>query len=105
MKIVHIVCLLVALCFPSIASAMDQEKHIATTVSYAETDSVRITAYDNFIHIQNAPIGSTLEVYSVVGIKVKEIKLKEQDGEYPVNIPRGYYIARIGETVRKIVIR
>ena len=27
------------------------------------------------------------------------------DGEYPVNIPKGYYIIRIGETVRKVVIR
>ena len=53
----------------------------------------------------SAPTGSVLEIYSVVGIKVKEIKLTSSDGEYPVNIPKGYYIIRIGETVRKVVIR
>ena len=66
---------------------------------------VCISAYDSCIKVKNAPTGSVLEIYSVVGIKVKEIKLTSSDGEYPVNIPKGYYIIRIGETVRKVVIR
>ena len=105
MKFTHIIWMLVALWIPSVAATAATEKHPALMTIQTEPDSIKITAYDNCIHIQNAPIGSTLEVYSVVGIKVKEIKLKDRDGEYPVNIPRGYYIARIGETVRKIVIR
>lgn len=105
MKIMHIIWLLVALWIPSVAATAATEKRPASITFQSEPDSVNITAYDSCIHIQNAPSGSTLEVYSVVGIKVKEIKLKERDGKYPVNIPRGYYIARIGETVRKIVIR
>lgn len=109
MKMMHIIWLfiwlLVALWIPSVAATAATEKRPASITFQSEPDSVNITAYDSCIHIQNAPSGSTLEVYSVVGIKVKEIKLKERDGKYPVNIPRGYYIARIGETVRKIVIR
>lgn len=70
-----------------------------------EPKSIEISAYDSCIKVKNAPAGSVLEIYSVVGIKVKEIKLASSDGEYPVNIPKGYYIIRIGETVRKVVIR
>ena len=53
----------------------------------------------------NAPIGSVLEIYSVVGIKVKEIQMKQSSGEYVVNIAKGYYIIRIADTVRKVAIR
>ena len=71
----------------------------------AQPDSIEISAYDNKIVVKNAPVGSKLEIYSVVGIRVKEIKMKQPDGEYTVDIAKGYYIVRIGETVRKIAIR
>lgn len=31
--------------------------------------------------------------------------MKQPDGEYTVNIAKGYYIIRIGDTVRKVAIR
>lgn len=68
-------------------------------------DSVEISAYDNKIVVENAPAGSKLEIYSVVGIRVKEIPMKQPSGEYTVDIAKGYYIVRIGDTVRKISIR
>ncbi len=68
-------------------------------------DSIEINTYDNKIVVRNAPINSRLEIYSLVGIRVKEIDMKQSDGEYIVNIAKGYYIVRIGETVRKIAIR
>ena len=79
-----------------------QPKAITSTI---HAESIEISAYDSCIRVKNAPVGSLLEVYSVVGIKVKEIKIKEPDAEYPVHIPKGYYIIRIGDTVRKVVIR
>lgn len=74
-------------------------------VSVAKPDSIEISAYENKIVVKNAPVGSKLEIYSVVGIRVKEIEMKQPDGEYTVNIAKGYYIIRIGETVRKVAIR
>ena len=85
-----------------------QAKTVVSPVVVAkdtEKDSVEISAYDNKIVVKNAPIGSKLEIYSVVGIRVKEIKMKQPDGEYTVDIAKGYYIVRIGETVRKVAIR
>ena len=71
----------------------------------ASRDSIEINTYDNKIVVRNAPINSRLEIYSLVGIRVKEIEMKQSDGEYTVNIAKGYYIVRIGETVCKIAIR
>ncbi len=79
--------------------------HAVKQVEVTEPDSIEISAYDNKIVVKNAPVGSKLEIYSVVGIRVKEIKLKQPDGEYTVDIAKGYYIVRIGETVRKVAIR
>ena len=60
---------------------------------------------DNRISVVNAPVGSKLEIFSVVGLKVREIEMKQPSGEYLVNISKGYYIIRIEETVRKVAIR
>jgi len=86
---------------------MQAQKSVATTHSLTiqSTDSIEIIVADNRIIINNAPIGSKLQIYSVVGVKVKEIEIKQPSGEYLLNIAKGYYIIRIGETVRKIAIR
>lgn len=66
---------------------------------------IEISFVDNRLKIMNATVGSKLEVYSIVGVKVLEIEIKYSSGDYAVNLARGYYIVRLGETVRKIVIR
>ncbi len=66
---------------------------------------IEIAFVDNRIKVNNATIGSKLEIYSVVGLKVMEVEIKYTSSEYPVNLPKGYYIVRVEETVRKIVVR
>ena len=66
-----------------------------TVAKDKEPDSVEISAYDNKIVVEN----------SVVGIRVKEIPMKQPSGEYTVDLAKGYYIVRIGDTVRKVSIR
>ena len=79
--------------------------HRGAILGAEKKDSVEISAYDNKIVVENAPAGSKLEIYSVVGIRVKEIPMKQPSGEYTVDIAKGYYIVRIGDTVRKVSIR
>lgn len=103
MKLAYVFILLAGLLvFPATRAA---EKKDYAVISQKDLPPIEISAYDSCIRVKNAPVGSVLEIYSVVGIKVKEFKIKESDGEYPVNIPKGYYIIRIGDTVRKVVIR
>lgn len=89
---------------PVVASSATSE--IAVLFPKQENpQEIEITAMDNRIKVTNAPVGSKLEIYSVVGIKVKEIEIKQSTAEYQLNIAKGYYIIRIGETVRKVAIR
>lgn len=72
---------------------------------HEEKPAIEIIVYDNTVKVANAPVGSFLEIYSVVGIKVKEIEMKQPSGEYYINLAKGYYIIRIADTVRKIALR
>ena len=87
------------------AYARQTNRMAYTAKKTSEKPSVEVVAVDNRIKVTNAPVGSKLEIYSVVGIKVVEIEITQSSGEYTVNIAKGYYIIRIGETVRKVAIR
>lgn len=88
-------------------SAQQRKSNTSTSTQKKQEQSepIDVSAYDNRIVVSNAPIGSTLEIYSVVGIKVKEIEMKQSSGEYAVNLAKGYYIVRLDDTVRKITIK
>jgi len=80
------------------------ERHAIRIIKPETEDTLKITVINNRLKIENAPLGSKLEIYSVVGLKVYEIKLQEKTTELIVPIAKGYYIVRIGRTVRKIAI-
>lgn len=105
MKALYLIGLLLALSADFSVSAQAKESKKTVYIKQADIQPVEISAYENRIVVENAPVGSKLEIYSVVGIKVKEIEMKQPSGEYVVNIAKGYYIIRIGDTVRKVAIR
>lgn len=70
-----------------------------------DTLKVKVNVIDNRIIVTDAPAKSRLQIYNIVGIRVKEIEIKHPSEEYAVSLPKGYYIVRIEDTVRKIVIR
>ena len=102
MKLIHIIALALAFSASYPVYAQANKSGVKTFASRQEDPSpIEITAYK----VENAPVGSILEIYSVVGIKVKEIEVKQSTAEYVVDIAKGYYIIRIGDTVRKVAIR
>ena len=104
MKLIHIIALALAFSASYPVYAQANKSGVKTFASRQEDPSpIEITAYENRIKVENAPVGSILEIYSVVGIK--EIEVKQSTAEYVVDIAKGYYIIRIGDTVRKVAIR
>jgi len=89
----------------SVSAQEKKPEKIVSAVKAEEPNPIEISVNENRITVANVPVGSKLEIYSVVGIKVKEIEMKQPAGEYLLNIAKGYYIVRIGETVRKIAVR
>ena len=103
----RIVIQLCCLCLSLLAfQAHAQQANTVPSVFVQQVDnSIKVSAVDSQIIVSNAPAKSKLEIYNIVGSKVKEIEMKQPSGEYPVSLPKGYYIVRIEGVVRKIVIR
>jgi len=87
--------------------AQAQQANNPSAVTTQQVDnSVKITYADSCIKVENAPVKSTLEIYNILGSKVKVIEIRQSSGEYPVSLPKGFYIVHIdGGIVRKIVVR
>ena len=75
MKLIHIIALALAFSASYPVYAQANKSGVKTFASRQEDPSpIEITAYENRIKVENAPVGSILEIYSVVGIKVKKSK-------------------------------
>jgi hypothetical protein len=95
--------LLLFLAFQS--SVLSQDVKGKVSVDLSEKNPIELSIAGDRIIVHNAPIGKKIEIFSVVGQKMAEIEIKSSNGEYPVNVPKGYYIVKIGNTVRKFVIK
>ena len=70
-----------------------------------DSPTTEISYSANRILIQNLPSNGKLQIFSVLGVSVATIDVKAGSGEYAVNLPKGYYIVKVGDVVRKIVIK
>ena len=95
--------LLAYICFQTAVLAQQDAK--SKVVSSDVDHVIEIYVVGNKITTENAPVGKKIEVFSVVGLKVAEYEIKTPAGEYFLSVPKGYYILRINDTVRKVAIR
>ena len=95
--------LLVCMCFQ--ATVLAQQDTKLKPVSNDIDCILEIRAAGNTIFIECAPIGKKIEIFSIVGIKVKEFKIEDTSGEFTLSVPKGYYIIKLNDTFRKIAVR
>lgn len=81
-----------------------QENKKAETVSQEQSDIVLTVSADT-IRIQNATLGSVMEIYNILGVKINSFPIDTIDKTITLSLPKGYYIFKIGNVVRKIVIK
>lgn len=62
-----------------------------------------ITMKGQVLHVSGAN-GQMLQIYNVAGMCVKNVKIEGQDVKIELNLPKGCYIAKVGDTVRKIYV-
>ena len=95
--------LLLYVCSPFVV--FSQEIKDKPVINDTERVVFEMNVVGNKIFTENAPIGRRIEVYSVIGLKINEIEIKTPSGEYILNVPKGYYILKLNDTVRKVAIR
>ncbi|MGI6047740.1 MAG: T9SS type A sorting domain-containing protein [Petrimonas sp.] len=83
-------------------SAQDQNRKVVMEENVTET---KIKVSENRLIIENLPKDGILEVFSIVGVKVYTREVKAGTNEYQLDLPKGYYIIRIGDFVKKILLR
>lgn len=66
---------------------------------------IEISVLENTVILKNIPDTCRMQIFSIIGVKVIDIEIKKGNSEIPINLPRGYYIVRINDVVRKIAIR
>ena len=93
-------------CFGSVAFAQQSKKQPTVTEEVAVPEADFYVANNRLI-VRNVPVGSQIEIYTILGNKVKQIEIKSPDGEFDLNLPRAIYIFRlnVNGAVRKFVIR
>ncbi|MCL1942221.1 MAG: T9SS type A sorting domain-containing protein [Candidatus Azobacteroides sp.] len=71
-----------------------------------DADQPAISLADsNRLLVQNVKAGDLLQVYSIVGVKVVEAKMDSSSKEFILNVPKGYYIVKVSNMVRKIAVK
>ena len=55
--------------------------------------------------MKNVAPGSSIDIYTVFGVKVLSIPSESANKETDLNLPKGYYLVRVGNVVKKLVIK
>lgn len=87
------------------AQQTDRSSKIVAKEAVPANSPIEVNVIDNRIIVSNAPVNAKMEIYNIIGTKVSEVEIKQSSGEYTLPLSKGYYIVRIADTVRKIVIR
>ena len=66
-------------------------------------NSISVTVKGSALHVCGAS-GQMLYVYNVAGVRVKSVRIDGEDKLVSLNLPKGCYIVKVGDMVRKISI-
>lgn len=100
-------CIFFLLTFSSHPAAWGQDGRKQDTAQKEQPSStiVMTVSADSSVRVQNAEPGSQMEVYNIVGVKLSTIRIDSTDTTLRMNLSKGYYIFKIGNIVRKVVIK
>lgn len=90
----------------SMLMAVPLSTHAAPGIEVLEQNlpEISITLTQNNLHVTGAN-GQELKIYKVTGVCVQSFKVEGNDKHYELNLPRGCYIVKVGDVVRKVSIR
>lgn len=99
-RIIIVICLL-ALFVP--IQAQKSEKPAVAAV--AQESSVSITVKNKTLQLVNIKVGDKIQILNILGVRVLEKKADSTTVDLSLELPQGYYIVKVGTTVRKISLK
>lgn len=64
-----------------------------------------MNVFNNKLSLKAAPVGKQVEIFTIIGNKIREIKITSSEFEYELDLPRGIYICRMDGMVKKFIIK
>lgn len=83
--------------------AAQKVEKVVAAVTTETTLSVILTG--KTLQLQNATVGEKMEVLSIVGVRIVEKKIESTNPSFTLELPKGYYIVKVGTAVRKISMK
>ena len=80
------------------------QARVAIDLIDIDTQTISISVVGNTLHVVGAE-DEQLAVYNVTGVRVMSVKVDGSDRHYTLNLPKGCYIVKVGNVVRKVSIR
>ena len=103
--IVFILLFFFTCCFGSVAFAQDTQNNKRQPAVVEEIVVPEMRVVNNRLVLNNAPVGRQVEIFTILGNKVRQIEIKYPDGEHELNLPRAIYIFKLDGAVKKFIIR
>lgn len=104
-KILTILCLLICSTTAYSTPSWLVDKPIHANVPN-ETMTIKITVNSNsHTYMKDIPTKGHLEVYTILGRRIKRIDLKNCKDGASLELANGLYILRVGKVTQKIVVR
>ncbi|ERJ75631.1 T9SS type A sorting domain-containing protein [Prevotella melaninogenica] len=80
------------------------QARVAIDLIDIDMQTISISVVGNTLHVVGAE-DEQLAVYNVTGVRVMSVKVDGSDRHYTLNLPKGCYIVKVGNVVRKVSIR
>ena len=80
------------------------QARVAIDLIDIDTQTISISVVGNTLHVVGAE-DEQLAVYNVTGVRGMSVKVDGSDRHYTLNLPKGCYIVKVGNVVRKVSIR
>ena len=80
------------------------QARVAIDLIDIDTQTISISVVGNTLHVVGAE-DEQLAVYNVTGVRVMSVEVDGSDRHYTLNLPKGCYIVKVGNVVRKVSIR
>ena len=80
------------------------QARVAIDLIDIDTQTISISVVGNTLHVVGAE-DEQLAVYNVTGVRVMSVQVDGSDRHYTLNLPKGCYIVKVGNVVRKVSIR
>jgi hypothetical protein len=102
--VIFVIIFFFSCCFGIVTFAQDKQNKKQVAVA-EELVIPEMNVTGNKLMLKYAPIGRRVEIFTILGNKVRQIEIKIPDGEYELNLPRAIYIFKLDGVVKKFVIR